>query len=172
MSLNEFQNQYIETQTKCLPTEWSNRFSWLGVQRYAFPMIRCVSRYGHHDTIRIYIHVYYMLFFANFVTYYQMSKYNRVWYIVTIRILIRFFVSRYVSWTAVSRYPRCLVYRNYRCTPSFDSNFIAVCSQENDWHQVSIASCCGSGAETGNKPSPEPVYWSLYRSPGFNELNI
>ena len=44
-----------------------------------------------------------------------MSKYDRVYYIITIHILINFFMSQYISWTAVSWYSWYMV---YRCTPN------------------------------------------------------
>ena len=52
----------------CKSTCW-----FLGVQRYAFLTIRYVSRYGHHDLIRISIHISSAIF-VNFVTYSQMSN--------------------------------------------------------------------------------------------------
>ena len=92
--------------------------------RWTFPTRGATICFSHHTicidldmviTIRcVSIYIYYMLFLKIFATYYQMLKYDKVWYMVTIRILVNFFVSRYVSWTAVSRYSRYVV---YSCTP-------------------------------------------------------
>ena len=53
--------------------------------------------------------------FVNFLTYSPMLKYNWVWYMVMICIS-NIFISRCVSWSAVSRYSRYVV---YLCTPNF-----------------------------------------------------
>ena len=54
----------------------------------------------------IFRYIYCMLFFQICM----LLSNDKVYYIVTVRILIHFFVSRYVFWTVVSRYAV------YRCT--------------------------------------------------------
>ena len=125
------------------------------------PMIQYVSRYGHRDMICISIHISYAIS-VNFVTYHEMSKYDIVYHIVTIHILIHFFCV--TTCTAVSWYSDmwCIIapplemlkdiypwYENYHRTTS-NINHTLVCNKTVDHSDVVGASTDGAAPTTSS----------------------